>query len=91
MDKAYYKMYYDNPNQIYYNASHKEYIKSSEFETSCNDMIVIHPYKGPSNELIGKKNKYSVISNLWKRFLLNIVHEFKNKVQGLVCLVKPQF
>ena len=44
--------YWANPSYIfsqsYYNGSQQDFIKSSEFETSCNEMINIHPYSGPA-------------------------------------------
>jgi len=45
-NETYFKMYYDNPEMSYYNVTEREYIKSPEFETSCNEMINIHPYVG---------------------------------------------
>jgi len=55
MDNKFYQMYYENPNYHYFNVSNGEYIKSTEFETSCNEMINIHPYNGNTNGLIGDK------------------------------------
>ena len=55
-NETYFKMYYDHPEQSYYNGSQQDFIKSSEFETNCNEMINIHPYNGPAvaSEQLGK-------------------------------------
>ena len=37
----------------YYNVTEREYIKSPEFETSCNEMINIHPYVGGTKTVEG--------------------------------------
>jgi len=59
MDKPFYRMYYENPNYVYFNVSNNEFIKSPEFETSCNDMINIHPYNG-KDQLIGEAEPESL-------------------------------